>query len=101
MTDYEMRKIAKMQAMYLAEALKTDDDLMDLVYPPRLMNIEEAAEYLRIPVSTIYQKANEIPHEKVGKRLVFSDRGLIRWMKRTNRNCSDGAMNIPISRKAM
>ena len=31
MTDYEMRKIAKMQAMYLAEALKTDDELMDLV----------------------------------------------------------------------
>ena len=101
MTDYEMRKIAKMQAMYLVEALKTDDELMDLVYPPRLMNIEEAAEYLRIPVNTLYQKANEIPHEKVGKRLVFSDRGLIRWMKRTNRNCSDGAMNIPISRKAM
>ena len=101
MTDYEMRKIAKMQAMYLAEALKTDNELMDLVYPPRLMNIEEAAEYLRIPVNTLYQKVNEIPHEKVGKRLVFSDRGLIRWMKRDGHVINERAVQIPMSRKVM
>ena len=101
MTDYEIRKIAKMQAMYLVEALKTDDELMDLVYPPRLMNIEEAAEYLRIPVSTIYQKANEIPHEKVGKRLVFSDRGLIRWMKRDGCVMNKRAVHIPMNSKVM
>jgi excisionase family DNA binding protein len=97
MTDYEMRKLAKMQAEYLMTALKSDDELLDLMYPPRLMNIEEAAEYLRIPVGTLYQKANEIPHEKVGKRLIFSDRGLIRWMKRS---CRDVAVEIPMS-KAM
>lgn len=101
MTDYEMRKLAKMQAEYLLTALKSDDELMDLVYPPRLMNIEEAAEFLRIPVSTIYQKANEIPHEKVGKRLVFSDRGLIRWMKRDGRVINERAVQIPMSRKVM
>lgn len=101
MTDYEMRKIAKMQAMYLVEALKTDDELMDLVYPPRLMNIEEAAEYLRIPVNTLYQKVSEIPHEKVGKRLVFSDRGLIRWMKRDGRVINEIAVQIPMSRKVI
>lgn len=97
-----MRKVAKMQAEYLVEALKSDSELMDLMYPPRMMNIEEAAEYLRIPVGTLYQKANEIPHEKVGKRLIFTDRGLVRWMRRTNRNCADnGALEIPIRRKAM
>ena len=101
MTDYEMRKIAKMQAMYLVEALKTDNELMDLVYPPRLMNIEEAAEYLRIPVNTLYQKVNEIPHEKVGKRLVFSDRGLIRCMKHDGRVINERAVQIPMSRKVM
>jgi excisionase family DNA binding protein len=98
MTEYEMRKIAKMQAELFAESLKNDPELLDLMYPPRLMNIEEAAEYLRIPVGTLYQKANEIPHEKVGKRLIFSDRGLIRWMKRS---CRDAAVEIPMSRKAM
>lgn len=98
MTEYEMRKMAKMQAEYLMTALKSDDELLDLMYPPRLMNIEEAAEYLRIPVGTLYQKASEIPHEKVGKRLIFSDRGLIRWMKRS---CRDVAVEIPMSRKAM
>lgn len=82
MTDYEMRKIAKMQAEYLVSALKEDEELLDLMYPPRYMNIEEAAEYLRMPVGTIYNKIKEIPHEKVAKRLVFTDRGLSRWVRR-------------------
>lgn len=82
MTDYEMRKIAKYQSEYLVEALKEDEELLNLMFPPKLLNIEEAAEMLRIPVGTLYNKINEIPHEKVGKRLVFTDRGLMRWMKR-------------------
>jgi len=82
MTDYEARKIAKYQSEYLVEALKEDDELLDLIFPPKLLNIEEAAEMLRVPVGTLYNKINEIPHEKVGKRLVFTDRGLVRWMKR-------------------
>lgn len=83
MTDYEMRKIAKMQAEYLADALKQDDELLDLMYPPKYMNIEEASEFTRIPVDTLYKKVREIPHEKVGKKLVFSDRGLTRWIRRS------------------
>ena len=80
-----MRKMTKMQAEYMLEALRNDDELLDLMYPPRLLNIEEAAEYLRIPVNTLYQKVSEIPHEKVGKRLVFTDRALMRWVKRCGR----------------
>ena len=82
MTDNEMRKIAKMQAQYLATALKEDAELMDLMFPPRCMSIEEAAQFTKIPVGTIYQKIGEIPHEKVGRRLIFTDRGLTRWMRR-------------------
>ncbi len=82
MTDYEMRKIAKLQAEFLVKALKEDDKLLDLMYPPRFMSIQEASEFTGIPVNTIYQKIDEIPHEKVGKRLVFTDRGLVRWVKR-------------------
>jgi excisionase family DNA binding protein len=83
MTTYEMQKIARMQAEFLVDAIKNDSELADIMFPPRCMNIEEASEYLRIPVSTLYNKIGEIPHEKVGKRLVFTDRGLMRWMKRS------------------
>ena len=82
MTDYEMKKIARYQAEYLVKALKEDDELLDLMYPPKLMSIEEAAEFTGIPVNTLYQKISEIPHMKAGKRLVFSDRGLMRWLNR-------------------
>lgn len=86
MTNSDINKLGKVIARNLHEILNSDDRLLDLMFPPRLMNVKEAAEYLRIPVGTLYQKANEIPHEKVGRRLIFSDRGLIRWMKRSGCN---------------
>ncbi len=82
LSDYQLKKLAKWEAEYRHALLKDDPELMDELYPPRWMNIEEAAEMLRISVGTLYNKINEIPHEKVGKRVVFSDRGLIRWIKR-------------------
>ena len=84
MTDYEMRKIAKYQTEFLVQSLKEDDELLDELYPPRYMSIKEAADYLNLPVNTIYAKIREIPHEKVGKRLLFTDRGLSRWVRRKN-----------------
>ena len=82
MTDYELQKLSKLVAKNLVKALKEDDELLDLMYPPKLMSIEEAAEFTGIPVNTLYQKISEIPHMKAGKRLVFSDRGLMRWLNR-------------------
>lgn len=82
MTDYELKKLAHLQAQYLAEALKTDEELADILFPPKMMGIDEAAEFVGIPKDTLYKKINEIPHEKVGKRLIFTDRGLTRWVKR-------------------
>ena len=84
MTDYELQKLSKLVAKNLVQSIKDDDELADIVYPPRYMSIQEAAEYIRIPLNTLYQKAGEIPHEKVGKRLIFSDRALTRWIKRRN-----------------
>ena len=82
MTEYQMRKEAKLIAEYIVDSLKNDPDLLDQIYPPRYMNIEEAAAFVNIPKGTFYKKINEIPHVKVGKRLVFSDRELTRWMNR-------------------
>jgi excisionase family DNA binding protein len=82
MTDYEMRKLAKYENECFVESLKSDDELLDLIHPPKFLDVKEAAEYLRIPLGTLYHKIDEIPHEKVGRRLIFTDRGLVRWVKR-------------------
>ena len=82
MTNYELDKLAKKIAAELLGKINEDADLLDVMFPPKCMSIKEAAEYTRIPVNTLYHKVSEIPHVKIGKRLLFTDRGLIRWMKR-------------------
>lgn len=82
LTENEIRKIAKMQAQYLVSSIKEDPELLDLMFPPKRLSIEEAEKFTTIPRGTLYKKINEIPHEKVGKRLIFTDRGLTRWMNR-------------------
>lgn len=82
MTDYELQKLSKLVAKNLVQSIKDDDELLDELYPPRYMSIQVAADYLNLPVNTIYAKIREIPHEKVGKRLLFTDRGLSRWVRR-------------------
>jgi len=71
-----------MQAQYLAEAMKQDDELLDLVFPPKVMGVKEAAEFLGLSLNSFYKKVQEIPHTKQGKHLFFTDRGLIRWINR-------------------
>ena len=100
MTDYEIKKIAKLQAEYLVKALKEDDELLDLMYPPRYMDAEEAAAFCRIPLNTLYQKINSIPHTKAGRKLVFSDRGLVRWLNRRP-SIADNIEIKPAVRKVM
>ncbi|WP_298288101.1 helix-turn-helix domain-containing protein [uncultured Lutibacter sp.] len=48
-----------------------------------LLNIEEAAKFLNLSKSTLYNKVNkrEIPHMKQGKRLYFSRMELISYIK--------------------
>ena len=84
MTNNEIEKLAKDIASEILRNVSGNDSLLDSIFPPRLMDIEQASEYTRIPVNTLYQKVKEIPHYKVGKRLIFSDRALIRWMNGIN-----------------
>lgn len=100
MTDYECRKIAKMEAEYLVEALKKDDELADILYPPRFMSIQEASEFCKIPVNTLYQKISQIPHSKRCGRLIFTDRALTRWL--TKKDSVSVSMDLkPALRKVM
>lgn len=79
MTDNELNKLARLQAMYLAEELKGNRELLDKVFPPKLMDIDEAADYLRIKKKTVYMKIREIPHSKIGRSLVFNQRDLAEY----------------------
>ena len=49
----------------------------------RLLNVEEAAEYLGLQVDTIYKKARlrELPSVKVGRALRFDLKALQRYIE--------------------
>ena len=51
----------------------------------RTMNVEEAADYLRMPLNTLYMKLQkgEVPGSKPGKRWVLFNDELDKWLGRT------------------
>ena len=54
----------------------------------RPMSVEEAAEYLKIPLRTLYMKLGNgtIPATKPGKRYVLYQDELDKWLETTRRN---------------
>ena len=54
----------------------------------RTMNVEEAADYLRMPVNTLYMKLQkgEVPGLKPGKRWVLFNDELDKWLEVKRRN---------------
>lgn len=56
--------------------------------PDSIMTIEEVAEYLKIPKSTIYILAQEgkIPCQKVGRQWRFHKEAIVQWIKNTGMN---------------
>lgn len=85
MNSYEIDKLAKGVAKYLAIEIMNNQELLDAISPPRLMDISEVSALTKIPKGTLYQKVNEIPHTKIGRRLLFTDRGVISWLQRKAR----------------
>jgi len=51
--------------------------------PERLLTVQEAAEFLNLSVATIYSKVskNELPVMKRSKRLYFSSKELMQYLK--------------------
>jgi hypothetical protein len=43
--------------------------------------MDEAAEFLRIPKETFKKKRREIGGSRLGRRLVFTELELVRWME--------------------
>ena len=52
-----------------------------------MLTVKEAAQFLRVPVSTIYNLARlgQLPSSKVGKHWRFTRRGLLEWVQRSLR----------------
>lgn len=80
MTNDELNRLAKSIATELVHSVEGNEELLDILFPPRILNLEEASAYTKIPKNTLYAKISTIPHMKKGKRLFFSERSLYRWM---------------------
>jgi excisionase family DNA binding protein len=58
---------------------------------PRFMNVQEAADFLRLAPKTLYGLVSQrrIPHRKAGRRLLFLEADLLTWTQpqiKRNRN---------------
>ncbi len=84
MTNYELQRLAELVANNIIQQIKKDAELLDRIFPPRLLDSNEAATLLKIPVNTLYQFSRQIPHRKIGKRLLFFERDLVNWVKKEN-----------------
>lgn len=88
MTNNEIDRLAQQTAVYMMALLKTDNTLADIIFPPRLMSVEELSAQTGVPVGTIYRL--KIPSVKFGRRRVFSDRDVARYMAE-NKQQGDGS----------
>ena len=54
---------------------------------PRYMNVQEAAEFLRVAPKTLYGLVSQrrIPFNKCGRRLLFLESELIEWTRPAER----------------
>lgn len=50
---------------------------------PEVLTAKEAAEFLRISRDSLYDAAGrgDIPHRRIGKRMVFSRARLLAWLE--------------------
>ena len=68
---------AKMIAQELFNLLEKNN-----ILPDRTLTVGQAASLLCVSKQTIYNNIEEIPHTKIGKRLLFSERKLREYINR-------------------
>ena len=64
----------KALASYIVDEMESRGMIED-----RYMDIVEVSQFLHMPISSIYQ--SKIPRRRVGKRLLFSEREVQKWVK--------------------
>ncbi len=50
--------------------------------PAEVLNVDEVAELLKLGRNSVYEAASrgEIPHRRVGRRLIFSRAAVLEWL---------------------
>lgn len=76
MTPYERKKLIEDISDRVVEKL------LSMGIKDETMGVADAADYLNISPKTLYNKISEIPHTKVGKKLIFSKRSLSEYISR-------------------
>lgn len=73
LTRTECRMIAEeLHKLQQAEGRRKDE---------RYMSAQEAAEYMRLSVHTLYHRLDEVPHRKQGRKLLFRQSDLQKYME--------------------
>lgn len=76
MTPYERKKLIEDISDRVVEKL------LSMGIEDETMGATEAAAYLKISPKTLYNKISDIPHSKVGNKLIFSKRSLSEYIHR-------------------
>ena len=66
---------------------------------PEVMTIAETAQYLRVPLSSLYKLAQSgrIPCQKVGRHWRFRREAIERWLEQTKPKNEGSKTNKPLS----
>lgn len=81
------REVSSMKALLL-QSLHNGQNQQNKENTHRLMSVEEAAEYLRMPKNTLYMKlqSGEVPASKLGKCWKIYQDELDKWLEVNRRN---------------
>lgn len=69
MTNNELKSLAT----YIVDEMESRGMIQD-----RYMDVVEVSQFLHMPISSVYQ--SKIPRRRVGKRLLFSEREVRKWL---------------------
>jgi len=80
-------RLQNIERLLLAKNSESESD--------HLLTIEEAAKFLKVAVTTIYDYVHrrEIPHSKIRKRLYFSKAALVEWINTSGRVKTNAEVN--------
>lgn len=76
MTPYERKKLIEDISDSVVEKL------LSMGIKDETMGVAGAADFLNISPKTLYNKIGEIPHSKVGNKLIFSRKSLSEYIRR-------------------
>lgn len=69
MTTNELKSLAT----FIVDEMESRGMIQD-----RYMDVVEVSQFLHMPISSVYQ--SKIPRRRVGKRLLFSEREVKKWL---------------------